>query len=517
MLLTSVCPWGVGARRDYPHPVTLTTVHDDFRKQTARSSGWRLNDFTQPIVLVIKKNVTTLKNLHNWLKDMNAKGGAEIADVPMLMIDDEADNASINTNNDDQNPTRTNAELRRILRLFNKSSYVGYTATPFANIFINPEAYDAEVREELFPRDFIYCLDAPTSYFGAEKIFLEEGDDEGNDEPFTRLIDDCADILPLGHKNDHGLSELPPSLHRALCVFVVARTIRNLRGQDKQHCSMMINVSRFVAVQSVVRHLVSLYIQKICTAVAAKAAMPDSVALENRYIRELKEAYEDEYASCGYGWEEVKSGFLETCNAIGIFVINNNSTDRLDYAKAKSEGHSLTAIAVGGLSLSRGLTIEGLCVSYMYRNTRMYDTLMQMGRWFGYRPNYGDLCRIYLSPDSIPWYAYIATASEELRQQIKSMGRQNKTPKEFGLYVTTTPSSLMVTAGNKMRTGTLVEQEISFSGEIAELSLLPDDSSINSENESLIKEFWKDGFGKGFDAVGNTDKGWIVLDAPSMP
>lgn len=503
---------GVGTRQGYPHPVTLTTVADDFRTQTARNSGWELNNFERPIVLVIKKNVATLKSLYCWLREMNAKdkdgGGDIIADVPMLIIDDEADNASINTNKEDENPTKTNAELRRILRLFHKSSYVGYTATPFANIFINPEAYDAEVREELFPRDFIYCLDAPTSYFGAEKVFLEEGEDES----FTRPIDDCEDILPLRHRKEHSLETLPPSLHRALCAFVVARTIRNLRGQGRQHCSMMVNVSRFVDVQSTVRDRISLYMQRMKEAVAVNSAMPDSSALSNQYMRELKKVYEEEYALCGFKWEQIKTGFQEVCNSIRTFVINQNSADRLDYTKAETEGHSLTAIAVGGLSLSRGLTIEGLCVSYMYRNTRMYDTLMQMGRWFGYRSGYEDLCRIYLSPDSITWYAYIAEASEELRQQIKSMGRQGKTPKEFGLYVTATPGSLMVTANNKMRGGTPVKKEISFSEKIEEISLLPTDNSINSSNEELIEEFRKEGFGKGF--IKKTDKGWMIPDAP---
>ena len=186
----------------------------------------------------------------------------------------------------------------------------------------------------------------------------------------------------------------------------------------------------------------------------------------------------------------------------------------MDYAKAEREGHSLTAIAVGGLSLSRGLTIEGLCVSYMYRNTRMYDTLMQMGRWFGYRPGYEELCRIHLSPDSIAWYAYITEASEELRQQIKDMGRMGKTPRDFGLYVTADPGALMITAANKMRTGTLVERQISYSGKRYEPRRLSDDEEIHRSNELLIEKAWKDGFGRGEGAVQETKKGWWVQDAP---
>src|SRR5690606_20092373 len=129
-------------------------INDDFNENTAARMGWQLNDFSKPIILVIKKNVRTLDALHKWLKAMNAQGDGRISEVPMLMIDDEADNASINTNKDDINPTRTNAAIRTILGLFTKSCYVGYTATPFANIFINPDAYDPEAREELFPKDF---------------------------------------------------------------------------------------------------------------------------------------------------------------------------------------------------------------------------------------------------------------------------------------------------------------------------------------------------------------------------
>lgn len=121
---------GVGLEPHYPHPATLTNINEDFNKNTAAKSGWRINDFSKPIILVIKKNVTTLTALHKWLKELNTEGNGRISDVPMLLIDDEADNASINTNKEDLDPTKTNAMIRRILGLFAKSCYVGYTATP---------------------------------------------------------------------------------------------------------------------------------------------------------------------------------------------------------------------------------------------------------------------------------------------------------------------------------------------------------------------------------------------------
>lgn len=501
-------PIGVGLDSRYPQPATLTNINEDFNKTTAAKSGWKINDFSKPIILVIKKNVTTLTALHEWLKALNAEGDGRISDVPMLLIDDEADNASINTNKDDFDPTRTNAMIRRILGLFAKSCYVGYTATPFANIFINHEAYDDDVREELFPRDFIYCLDAPTTYFGAEKVFLNDE----TSQSIVRPIDDCEDFLPYSHKRDASVSELPPSLYRALDEFIVARAIRNLRGQARKHCSMMVNVSRFVPVQKAVRDLLSLREKNMREAVRMNYLMPDSSSLENVYMRRLKEAFDAEFINAGHTWSEVKKALNGVFEHLRIYVINSKSDEVLDYTRYEKEGVGLTAIAVGGLSLSRGLTIEGLTVSYMYRNTKMYDTLMQMGRWFGYRPGFEDLCRVHLSRDSINWYSHIAEAAEELTQQVKRMRRDGLSPRDFGLYVRSHPDSLLITAANKMRAGEEITVEQSFSGRLRESYVVSTDLEVNRRNFSLIAEFWRGGFG-GQEGEA-TAKGLIYRDVP---
>jgi len=250
---------GVGRMIErYPHPATITNIHDDFSKATSKKSTWEINDFSKPLILVIKKNVSTLRNLHQWLKELNAHGGGKISDVPMLMIDDEADNASINTNKPELDPTKTNSLIRQLLALFEKSCYVGYTATPFANIFINPEAYDEQALIELFPKDFIYCLDAPNTYFGPDKVFLNE---ETSDTILQPILD-AENYLPFSHKKDDEVVELPPSLYKAINQFVIAKTIRNLRGQEKKHCSMMINISRFIGIQQTVRNFISAYEKK---------------------------------------------------------------------------------------------------------------------------------------------------------------------------------------------------------------------------------------------------------------
>ncbi|HEX7854734.1 MAG TPA: Z1 domain-containing protein [Sphingobium sp.] len=496
---------GVGLAPGYPHPATLTNVNEDFNKNTAAKSGWKLNDFSKPIILIIKKNTKTLAALHKWLQDLNAGPDGKIS-APMLFIDDEADNASINTNKEDVDPTRTNALIRRVLGLFSKSCYVGYTATPFANIFIDPEAFDEDVLEELFPKDFIYCLDAPTTYFGAEKVFL----DENRSERIVRPIDDCEHYLPYSHKRGDHVPELPPSLYEALDEFIIARAIRNLRGQSRKHCSMMIHVSRFVPPQKAIRDFVSLREKKIREAVRANYLMPEEVSSKNLYMQNLRKAFDKEYPDAGFDWEQVKSALNSVFDHLHIYVINSKSDEVLDYGRYERDGIGLTAIAIGGLSLSRGLTIEGLTVSYMYRNTKMYDTLMQMGRWFGYRPGYEDLCRVHLSRDSINWYAHIAEAAEELVQQVKRMRRDGLSPEDFGLYVRSHPDTLLITASNKMRTGEEVTVQQSFSGRLRETSSVSIDPELNARNFALFSEMWQGAFSEAKSE--DTGKGLMFRD-----
>ena len=503
---------GVGLMSaDYPHPATLTNIYKDFNKSTADHSGWSINDFSKPIILVIKKNVSTLTSLQGWLRELNAKGNGKISDVPMLMIDDEADNASINTNREDMDPTRTNSMLRKILNMFDKSCYVGYTATPFANIFINPEAYDKEARAELFPKNFIYCLDAPTTYFGPEKVFL----DDSNSGTILEIIQDAEEYLPFSHKKDFEIVDLPPSLYDAIIQFILVRTIRNLRGHKNKHCSMMVNVSRFVAIQRTVRDIISVFVQTLEKAIKANYAMPDEVSRNNEYMARVERIFRQQFGDCEFDWTTVKKELFATFEYLRIFLVNSQSDETLDFKRYEKDGVGLTAIAIGGLSLSRGLTIEGLSVSYMYRNTRMYDTLMQMGRWFGYRPNFEDLCRVHLSEDSINWYTHISDASEELKQQIKQMRKDNLSPENFGLYVQDHPDRLLITAANKMRSGEPITVRQNFSGRLCESYILPADESLNDENRSLIREYWKSGFGLGSNCLQKTGKGWGIKNVDS--
>lgn len=480
----------IGVGLDHPNrrfPVTLTTTGKDFDRNIANQLGADLQVYRQPVVVVIKKNVSTLKNLYAWLKEWNTREAADkIGNIPMLMIDDEADNASINTKKEDINPTETNKQIRNVLSLFRKSCYVGYTATPFANIFINPDTEDEMLGHDLFPRDFIYCLDAPTNYFGPQKVFI----DEESSQAILRTIDDAEDIVPLKHRKDHPVSDLPPSLKKAIHTFVIGKAIRIVREHGDKHASMMVNASRFVDVQRQLREYISLYLKEMKNAVMLHYALPEDKALKDAYMRALREVFDEEFSAGRESWQDIQKALYEAVDAIKIFLVNSKSDEALDYRRAEENDESLTALAIGGLSLSRGLTLEGLMVSYMYRNTQMYDTLMQMGRWFGYRTGYEDLCRVWLPAESQGWYSHIADATDELRQQIKQMRRDRRSPVEFGLYVRAHPDALLVTALNKMRDAERRPFRINLSGTLTETFVVPSDAGIASENQELMKKLF---------------------------
>ncbi len=483
-------PKGVGLTNPKREmPVTFTTADSDFNKALAKSFGMELKALNKTFILVIKKNVHILSALFNWLKKLNTRGELEkITDIPMLLFDDEADNASINTNKPELDPTRTNKEIRNILNLFRKRCYVGYTATPFANIFINPDDADQMIGDNLFPKDFIYCLDAPSNYFGSEKIFL-------NDESIEKFIigaDDCESYIPLSHKNFEQVMGIPPSLKEAIRLFILARAIRNLRGQVNNHASMMINVSRFIAIQREVKQLVEIYLDEISKAIKFNYKLTVDNAERDPLIRQLKTDMNKEYLDVGFSWETILSELNNAVQSIKTYLVNSKSDEALDYSIYEKEGDALTAIAIGGLSLSRGLTIEGLTISYIYRNSKMYDTLMQMGRWFGYRANYEDLCRIYMSEASCGWYSHISEATEELHIQLKRMRREGKKPSDFGLYVRAHPDTLLVTAINKMLHAANFTSQISFDGKLKETHIIPAREEKLNNNRKLIKTFFEE-------------------------
>ncbi|NQW53942.1 MAG: Z1 domain-containing protein [Rhodospirillales bacterium] len=473
---------GVGRFDSTRRPITFTNAVRDFSKVMATGVGVPLQNLTEPAVFVIKKQANTLKNLLEWLREHSGRGGKRAVDVPMLLIDDEADNASINIKHHQGEVAKINGLIRDLLNTFDRSCYVGYTATPFANIFIDPDTDDEMRGADLFPKDFIVSLDPPTNYFGAERVFLRDA------ARVVRHIDDNEEHLPLKHSISHIVSALPGSLQDAVRTFVLGRAIRLARGQDTAHCSMLVNASVKNNVQRQLRNEVHNFMEGVKASARINAALGVAAALNDPEIRALHEAWKTEYQdSTEFAWPEVQAQLHAAAAPIRTVLINSQSTDVLDYAKHAKTG--LSVIAVGGYSLSRGLTLEGLMTSYFLRNSMMYDTLMQMGRWFGYRHGYEDLCRVWMPEEAEGWYAHIADAVEELREELRVMQAANATPEQFGLKVRSHPDTLIVTARNKMGSGEKLVMSIGLGEKFAETAILRRDAASLNANRAAVRHF----------------------------
>ena len=477
---------GVGKYDSTLHPVVFTSKSSDFNATTANTLGLTLNTLNEPVLFVLKKNVSVLKKLNQWLKLFNLKEGHQYIETSMLMVDDEADNASINVNDPENNPTAINTQIRTLLHLFEKASYVGFTATPFANIFIDPNTDDEMLGQDLFPKDYIYSLDAPSNYIGARNVFGENG-------AYQDMIEDLYDgeeYFPLNHKKDDFILELSPTLKIAINEFLLANAVRDLRGDKKKHRSMMVNTSRFVNIQDRFGVLIVNYLNEIKNSVHLYSKLPVENALSDDNIEFLYKVYNEHYSNLNYEWEEIQEVLDSAIMPIDVVVVNGNNFTKLDYEEHEDTGYRV--IAVGGMSLSRGLTLEGLIISYFYRNSKMYDTLMQMGRWFGYRPNYDDLCKVWIDENNKSWYQHISDATDELRRDVKRMRENDKTPMQFGLRVRNDINSLLVTARNKMRTANNAERIISLSETFLETTKLYNDEFKNEKNREVVNNLLLD-------------------------
>ncbi len=471
---------GVGLKDASRFATGFTTEASDFKVSTMQSMNATLpNMCSEPVVFVLKKNARTLQNLIAWL-DSNPKKNGYI-NFPLLLIDDEADNASINTRADDD-PTTINKSIRQILDLFSHWSYVGVTATPFANIFILPERTEAMETEDLFPSDYIYSLDAPTNYIGSNELF---GDNASYEQNIIR-IEDANKFFPYKHKADIQINGLPESLQEAMRYFVLANAVRDIKGDIASHRSMLVNVSRFTKVQERISELVVDWMFELTQDIKNYCMLNEDEACQNDNMFKLRETWNNTQnpflADLGVSWETIQKKYLlSAITPIEVRTVNQRSSEKLDYTIYNETG--LRVIAIGGLSLSRGLTLEGLMVSYFHRNSQMYDTLMQMGRWFGYRSGYEKLFRIWMPDDAIGWYAHITQATNELREDIATMNRIGALPRDFGLRVRAHPTSLAITARNKMKHTDRIERWITLDGKFFETPRFIADTNIIRANK----------------------------------
>lgn len=504
---------GIGEHSHQYYVIPLTDQAHDFGKFIQETSHSGISDLKKPVVLVIKKNKDILdavgRKLQSTLDEMAKHANGNFDSNSILIIDDEADNASINTKKDGVPPSVINRCIRKIFNNFPVATYVGFTATPFANIFINPED-DASGNKDLFPSDFIVQLHTPSDYFGGRKVFPKNDDDIPH---CMRLIYGTEDnFFPVIHKRDAQFNEMAESLKQAIHCFLINNVIRTIRGQKTKHRSMMINITRFNDVQSRILYKVQDYIDEITNAVEQTALKSEKVFTANKelckihdlflkdeFYRDVRNGFDD-YEKVS--WKKIQRGLLEEIKQIQIVVINsrngqankfdkNGKQKRFDYDDYKKEGARV--IAIGGLVLSRGLTLEGLMVSYYSRNATAYDTLLQMCRWFGYRPKYEDLCRIYMTQTNMANFSAVLDAIENLKEQFKEMEIKGKKPSDFGLMVKESPdtleTSLLITSRNKMRGTDEVIVQLNYGGVAADTSKLDLRKEINDYNKKLIIDF----------------------------
>jgi hypothetical protein len=477
--------------------ITNRSEKGDFDRSVAKH--FSINPGGRPLVFVIKKNASVLKNLVKYLEyvsnDKGENGSPHISKVPLLLIDDEADQGSVDTSKMDfdesgdpdpeHEPTPLNSLISNVLFIFSESAYVGYTATPFANIFIHNEAESKKYGEDLFPRSFITTMPTPSNYIGPEKVFgLVDDDGESRQPglPITRPIDDYSGSsslneksgwMPPKHDKNHmpmyeGTRTVTPSLRKAVLSYMLGCVVRALRGQENKHSSMLIHVTRFIDVQERVYEQVNNLMRDFKEILAYGEEGSSAELLE-----ELKTLWDNDFVKSNiaiaddqcpaHSWAEVSAKILFITQSIKVRRINGTAGDVLDYEQHKNKG--LNVIAIGGDKLSRGLTLEGLIVSYFTRPSRMYDTLMQMGRWFGYRDGFIDVCRLYAPQGLINWFQHITDASDELRKEFVLMCEMGDTPATYGQRVRSHPV-LMVTSQVKMRHS--LELTLSYQGAISE-------------------------------------------------
>lgn len=497
------------ARPDQPPPdiSSLTSVAGDFGAAVNRTIDVILGDV--PVVLVIKKNVSILNNLLKKIR--GARAPYSTLKCPTLVIDDEADHSSVNVAKIDPetDPTRINELIRKVLWACEKVAFVGYTATPYANIFMDEKWVEKrdgreidEPGSDLFPRAFIIGLEAPSNYIGPDVVFGHDGDESLGIAPRAPLpmhipVTDADAWLPSKHKGSHFVSgDIPPSLAEALRCFVLSIAARAAIGQKTSHCSMLIHVTRFNAVQAQVMAQVKAHLEGVQTELesgSGRQAMWNK--LQSDWVRLLAEPFAlfRDHSSQRIeppvlpDWAEVEQNVIPALGRLKCAIVNSETKENLDYAGNRKSG--LIVVAVGGDRLSRGLTLEDLTVSYFLRGARAYDTLMQMGRWFGYRPGFAHLCRIYAPQGIVNNFRTITLATEELRREFSRMSYLKRIPSDYGLQVREPRADLLVTALNKMRRGQTVRvhfaESLVSSLDIPEKALAPNLEAFKHLVESI--------------------------------
>jgi len=441
-------------------------------------------------LLVMKKNASILRRLNRWLAPRTP------LDTPVLIIDDEADQASINTGGnrpgDDEadpdaptdtgpdlsaadidtregggavrltrrtleletDPSIINGLIRELMERLDRAAYVGYTATPFANVLIGHDSLDRSVGEDLYPSDFIVSLPRPPGYVGAERLFgraalpAAVGADAGPVAPadVLRRVPDAEAAALLPRRADPAPTALPATLDHAILDFVLAAAARDVRTGRRNAAAMLVHASQLTAQQTVLARLVEARVAALRQGWIYRMA-GDKVRsqLRDRWEQQFTPVTRAMNPAAELPFEAVEQAVDTLLHGLPVLQLHNRSGDELDYQREPT----LRAVIIGGNKLSRGLTLEGLLVSYYIRRANAYDTLLQMGRWFGYREDYLDLTRLYTTAELADDFRDLATYEEELRQEIQLYDRLGQTPGDFGVRIHTHPS-MEITAPNRM-------------------------------------------------------------------
>ncbi len=465
----------------------LTYADDkkDFGDMKKFFSLHTLDKDVNPIVAIVKKNKSVLEHLDRFLtsSQSNCYTGGRL-DIPVLLIDDEVDQASVDTKDGSEikYASAINKMIRTILSHLNRYSYVGYTATPFANVFVDPD------REDIYPKDFILCLPTNEDYCGIKEYFgVNVIDDDENSSDYAQdlfaSIGDYKSLFADGEKitAQTSVTGLNPSLKKAIKSFVIASSIKKARGIWGFN-SMLIHIARFKNPSTTLRPLVSDYVDEL---------YHDFRYRYDSAIAEFEELWESEFKPASQkrlgeqfsdDWNQIKQYLLSTIESMqmNIKVINGDSGDSLDYSSSNSGDY----IVIGGDKLSRGLTLEGLVVSYYYRKSRAYDTLLQMGRWFGYRKGWVDVCRVYTTIPFMNDFITVGKVLQRFKADMQEMYDMHLNPREVGQRIMYSPN-LIPTARNKMKTSTKIK--ISFSGGIQQVITF--DRKFIKDNLDLTNDF----------------------------
>lgn len=392
------------------------------------------------VIAVVKKYSTRLDNLRDFLASADP---AMLRQTPILIIDDESDQATPDSSSkESEKPSEINRRIKEIWSRVENGTYLGYTATPFANVFMDPDDSDG-----LYPEDFISVMPTSKLYFGAEQLFgISDYRKPGPD--VVRLVgpDEVEKLVPSKRaEKDTFEPEVTKSLEAAIRWFIVASAVRRSRGQSGSHSTMLIHTTHWVEPHFKMRDAVKEFLEPL----KERALNGDVEDFKDTFFAEINRAEELYTGDDAPIWPAVKAEIPNVLRALQVAVDNGSADEdeRLSYVDEKPR----PVIVIGGGTLSRGLTLEGLFVSFFTRTSSTYDTLLQMGRWFGYRAGYEDLQRIWVSGGLDADYAFLASIEAELRVEVGRMTAAGLTPGQIGVRIRQHPGRLSITSSNKMK------------------------------------------------------------------